>query len=149
MYKLFGFVTLFLLALDQLSKQLVLMHIPIGTSVVLLPSIFSLTHVRNTGAAFGWLAGKTIVFYGAVLLIVAAVVYFRRDIVAAGNLAVISTALMVAGALGNMIDRLRFQGEVVDFISFSFFPPVFNVADSALVIGAGLLLLSVLRVEMS
>jgi signal peptidase II len=149
MYKLFSFVTVFLLALDQLSKQLVLMHIPLGTRVVLLPSFLSLTHVRNTGAAFGWLAGKTIVFYGAVLLIVAAVVYFRHDIVAAGNLAVISTALMMAGALGNMIDRLRFQGEVVDFISFSFFPPVFNVADSALVIGAGLLLLSVLRLELS
>lgn len=149
MYKLFTFVTVLLLALDQLSKQLVLTHIPLGTRVVLLPSFLSLTHVRNTGAAFGWLSGKTVVFYGAVLLIALAVVYFRRDIVAAGGMAVFATALMMSGALGNMIDRLRFQGEVVDFISFSFFPPVFNVADSALVIGAGLLLLSVLRLEMS
>ena len=149
MYKVFGFVTLLVLALDQLSKHLVLIHLPLGEKVVLLPSILSLTHVRNTGAAFGWLAGKTVVFYGAVLLIMVAVVYFRQDIIAAGGLAVVSTALMMAGALGNMIDRLRFQGEVLDFISFSFFPPVFNVADSALVVGAGLLLFSVLRLELS
>ena len=149
MYKLFGFVTVLVLALDQLSKHMVLLHIPLGGRVVLLPSILSLAHVRNTGAAFGLMAGKTIIFYSAVLLIVLAVIYFRHDIVAAGGMTVVSTALMMAGAIGNMIDRLRFQGEVVDFISFSFFPPVFNVADSALVVGAGLLLLSVLRLELS
>ena len=149
MYKLFGFVTVLTLVADQISKHLVLRHIALGQRVVLIPSVLSLTHGRNTGAAFGWLAGKTAVFYTAVLLIVAAVVYFRRDIAAAGSLAVVATALMMAGALGNMLDRLRFQGEVVDFVAFSFFPPVFNVADSALVVGAGLLLFSVLRLELS
>ena len=149
MYKLFSLVALAILAVDQISKHLVLIYIPIGQRVVLWPSILSLTHVRNTGAAFGWLEGKTAIFYGAVLLIMATVIYFRRDIAAAGNLAVASSALMTAGAIGNMVDRLRFQGEVVDFVSFSFFPFVFNVADSALVVGAGLLMLCVARLELS
>lgn len=149
MYSLFTAVTLLTLALDQWSKHLVLTHIPLGNRVVLLPSVLSLAHVRNTGAAFGWLAGKTFIFYGAAFLILLSVVYFRQDIIAAGPLAVVSSGLMLAGAMGNLIDRLRFQGEVVDFIAFSFFPPVFNVADSALVVGAALLAFSVLRLELS
>ena len=143
----FSIVATVVFLVDLISKQLVLQHIPYGAQVILWPAVLNLTHVRNTGAAFGMLAGQKALFFSAAVVVTVALVYFRRDILAAGPWAVVASALILGGTLGNLLDRIRFDGQVIDFISFSFFPPVFNLADSALVMGALIMAVVMFRLE--
>lgn len=145
-----------LVAVDQLSKVWVTRNLPLdGNEIPLLPGI-AILHTRNNGAAFGMLrdlefqVGALTVngtFLLGVLSAVVAVVlgaYLWRNRLRLTRLAGAALALVLAGAVGNMIDRLRL-GYVVDFIyvrSGSFDFPVFNVADSCVVIGAGLLIVA-------
>jgi signal peptidase II len=138
------------LGLDQLTKALVLAHLPLnGPSTPLVPGVVSLTHVHNDGVAFGQLAGG-----GALLIAMAAaaavaiVVYRARLLRKHGSLhplLAVGLALALGGALGNMIDRVRL-GKVVDFIDLGWWP-IFNVADSAICVGAVLLVAYFLRVH--
>jgi signal peptidase II len=102
--------------------------------------------VLNTGAAFGLFAGQRALFIavGSLLFIVTAVYY--RYIVRQGIFFQIGVSLFLGGALGNLIDRIRF-GQVVDFLDFRIWP-VFNIADIAICLGAGFILLFVLRSEL-
>ncbi len=144
-----------MVVLDQISKAWVVKELPLGGSVPVGLG-FSFTHTRNGGAAFGILRdlrfellGRTIdgTFLLGVLsavVAVALVVYLQRHRGKLGPLVGGALALVLAGAVGNMIDRFRL-GYVIDFIHFhvgSFDFPVFNVADCCVVIGAGLLLLA-------
>ena len=128
--------------LDQLSKFLILKTLSGGQSIPLLPPVFHLTLVRNTGIAFGLFRNYPQFLFSinvlilAVLFILIGLRLFKQPILRIG------IGMIAGGGLGNLVDRLRF-GTIVDFLDFhigSFHWPVFNIADSAICVGTGLLL---------
>jgi len=135
--------------LDQLTKYLVIKNFFLHESVKVIPGFFSLTYVRNPGAAFGILAGaqggwRTVFFVTVSLCALAVIAVLVRA--AHDRLQTIAFALIGGGAVGNLIDRVRF-GEVVDFIEWyyrSFHWPTFNIADSAITAGVALLAIDML-----
>ena len=144
-------VSLAVLFLDQWSKGLVTRTMEVHQSKTIITDVFDLTYVRNTGAAFGLFASvdssvKAILLNSiavVVFLIVSA--YALRSSHKSVRLQV-GLALILGGAVGNLLDRVRF-GYVVDFLDFSISGhhwPAFNVADSAICIGVGLLFLDML-----
>lgn len=140
---LFWLVVLFTLVVDQASKEMIQRLMWEGESIPVVPHIFHLTYIRNPGAAFGLFAHQTGLFIAVTLLVVAAVVVVCLRLPPGRHLLRISLGLVLGGALGNLIDRLRF-GLVVDFLDFRIWP-VFNLADTAIVTGAFLLVLVVWR----
>jgi signal peptidase II len=140
------FIALIVLLLDRWTKHLVSVHIPLYTHIQIVPGFFRLTHTENTGAAFSlfadspahWKTGMLIAFSLVALVIVFALLWTNtRPLTSAG----IALSLILGGALGNLWDRLA-SGRVVDFLLLyvrQYQWPVFNLADSAIVVGAGLL----------
>ncbi|HEX9779789.1 MAG TPA: signal peptidase II [bacterium] len=126
------------LVADQLVKLLILGRFAPGDSLPVIPSVLHLTYVQNTGAAFGLLRGQLGIFIAlsaTVMLWIAWMLLSRRR----QPMAVLAASgLLLGGAAGNLIDRVRF-GYVVDFIDLRVWP-VFNIADSAITIGVALLL---------
>lgn len=109
----------------------------------MIPGIFDIAHVSNAGAAFGMLPGRRPLFIAVSLLMLAAVaLYWWRERPKTWPV-VIPLGLVVGGAIGNLIDRL-FVGRVTDLLAFSFFSPVFNLADSAIFVGVAALMIWVL-----
>ena len=136
-------VALFILALDQLSKFLILQNIQPGDSIEVVQNVFCLTLIHNTGAAFGIFKNQTILFTTiSILSILVIITYAIRHKGRAYPIRQLALAFIFAGALGNLIDRLRFV-YVVDFLDFKLWP-VFNVADSAITIGVFLLIFGML-----
>lgn len=134
---------------DQLVKRLVVAKLGYGQPVEILP-VFNLTLQYNTGAAFSFLhdaGGWQRWFFSALAMVVSAVLaVWMARLQRHQRLLLAGLGLIVGGALGNLVDRLRF-GYVVDFLSAHWgehYFPAFNVADSAITIGAGLLLLDML-----
>lgn len=132
-----------IVGLDQLTKSLVASTLREGESVNVIGEFLRITHVRNSGAAFGVLRG-----FGGLLALVALVgviAFFAVIVQNPPPLTGIAASLVGAGALGNLIDRLVrgpfARGTVVDFVDFRFWPS-FNVADSAVTIGALLIIWS-------
>jgi signal peptidase II len=135
-------VTISVLVLDQLSKHLVSSSIVRGEEVKVLPGI-QLVDTRNHGVAFGLAAGSQVAVTVLVALaLVALLAYFLSH--ASRPLIWLPTGLLLGGALGNLLDRIR-DGSVVDFIKLPLGWPPFNLADTAIVIGAALLLLVIER----
>ena len=127
--------------LDQLTKLAIVAWLPEGASHPVIDDVLRITHVRNSGAAFGTLKGFSGVLALAALVgVIAFLAVVVRD---PGRLSGIGAAVVAGGALGNLIDRIvrggPINGSVVDFIDFKFWP-AFNVADSAITIGALLIL---------
>ncbi|WP_027718141.1 signal peptidase II [Desulfovirgula thermocuniculi] len=141
----FWLTALVTLAADQLSKWLVQLYMQEGQTIPLLPRVFHLTYVRNPGAAFGILAYQTGFFIGVALLVVLGVIWASRRLTEDRFLTRLSLGLVMGGALGNLVDRLRY-GLVVDFLDFRIWP-VFNLADTAIVVGTFFLLLALWREE--
>ncbi len=137
----FWLVVLGTLLVDQLSKYLVRANSHPGEMIALIPGLLGITYVRNIGGAFGVLAGYRMLFIGVMILVVAGVaIYWYRTRPRYVWLCV-SLGLVTAGALGNAIDRMD-TGLVTDFIDvLDKYWPIFNVADSAVVIGVGMLLI--------
>ncbi|MFH0826662.1 MAG: signal peptidase II [Candidatus Omnitrophota bacterium] len=131
-----------ILALDQLTKFLISRNLSIHESVPVIPRVFHLTLVANRGAAFGILKNQTLLFISTSILAVVLISFSLRDNKQRG-LYSFSLSLVLAGALGNLIDRLRF-GYVIDFLDFRVWP-VFNIADSAITVGALVLGWSLLK----
>ena len=131
------------LAADQLTKHALISSFHPGQSLPLIHGVLHLTYVQNTGAAFGLLKGQQLLFIGLALLVLAWII---REML---TKAVIPPAmewgcsLILGGAVGNLIDRLRW-GYVVDFIDVRIWP-VFNIGDSAITIGVALLMLQAIR----
>jgi len=122
------------LAADQISKYIVRLKMNPHESLPVIKGIFHITYVQNTGAAFSILRGKTYFFIMVSIVIILAVIIFLRKVPPEKKLLRIAMALVLGGAAGNnLIDRLRF-GYVVDFLDFRIWP-VFNIADSAIVVG--------------
>jgi len=141
------------LSVDQASKFLVKTRLGEGQSWDVVPwlaPVFRITHVTNTGAAFGLFPGwGDILIVIAVIVVVAITIYYWH--LPDGKwLMRIALGLQLGGAVGNLADRLR-QGFVVDFIDLNFWPlhnwPVFNLADSSIVAGVTLLMLLMVREE--
>ena len=134
-------------AIDQYSKLWIMKELLPFEQRVVVPGFFNLVYVTNTGAAFGILAGENVwwrqfffVTVAVVALLIILIAY--KHIRLKGRICVYSIALIAGGALGNLIDRLRF-GAVIDFLDFyikSYHWPAFNVADSAITTGVGLFL---------
>ena len=146
--KRFISVVLGVVFIDQTSKILVEKSLPLGRSVPFLP-VFALTHVQNTGAAFGILSHSNKLFVGLTLVILALLVKMHRELTAQGPWARVGIAFVWGGALGNMADRLR-NGSVTDFLDFfwnSWHWPAFNVADSAITVGVSFLIIQNLLTE--
>jgi signal peptidase II len=138
--------------LDQATKVWILATLKLHEGFPLIDGFFNIVHVRNPGAAFGFLAGAPPLFRYLffIAVTVAAIVlilhYLRASRIEDFSL-VSALALILAGAVGNLIDRIRF-GEVVDFLDVyigSHHWPAFNVADSAITVGAGVLMAALLR----
>lgn len=134
------------LLLDFVTKRAVDVKIPLNGTVEVFPGIFDLTYVRNKGAAFGIFYGKTgLLIAVTVLLLLALSVYAVLGRNKHPKMETVSLALICAGGAGNLISRI-IHGYVIDFFNFYFWP-IFNVADIAICIGCGLLILSVLILE--
>jgi signal peptidase II len=136
-YLVFLLVALFIMGADQASKAWVRSILPEGYSLFKL-GFFRITHVHNTGAAFGFFQGHSLILtiFGIIAgcVILFFVFYGYRYFTWLGNISVmLAFGLILGGAVGNLIDRFRY-GYVTDFIDFSYWP-AFNVADSALTIG--------------
>lgn len=134
-----GFIiVLAVLSLDQLTKYLLNTNLAPGGSLPVIKNIFYLSLVHNRGAAFGILKNQTYLFVFASLFAVVLILHtLKRHSRQRVSLYTLSLGLILAGALGNLIDRLRF-GYVIDFLDFRVWP-VFNIADSAITVGAVLL----------
>jgi signal peptidase II len=139
-------VCLGILLLDQWTKAAVQGQFPLYRSVPVIQGFFNLTHVRNRGGAFGVFGGErgdlgTFLFLGvSVIAIVVILVLFLKSKEKAW-LFQFALSLILSGAIGNLIDRLRF-GEVIDFLDFhigTYHWPAFNIADSAISLGVALM----------
>lgn len=142
-------IALAVIALDQWTKWLIIENMELGESITVIDSFFYITSHRNTGAAWGILEGQMWFFYVITTLVILALVYYLKKSVNEGVLFKFSLALMLGGAIGNFIDRV-FRQEVVDFIHtypFGYNFPIFNIADSSLVIGVALLMIYMLKEE--
>jgi signal peptidase II len=137
---LFWAIAFTILILDQVSKLAVRAYMQPGETIWLLPGVFDITYVRNIGGAFGVLAGYRHLFIAVMVLVVVAVAVYWNRVRPRYTWIAVSLGLVVAGAIGNAIDRLD-AGVVTDFIDVagSYFA-VFNIADSAVVVGVGMLL---------
>jgi len=140
--KPFAVITIVVVVLDQITKQLVLATLPRYQAVAIIPGFFNLTHIRNPGGAFGFMAAgsqdvRNLIFIGASTVAIGLIVYFYRNTPKTYPYLASALAMIFGGAVGNLIDRLRF-GEVVDFLDVylgTYHWPAFNVADSAITIG--------------
>lgn len=148
-YKILGVIMPLTLILDQLTKYIVLAKFSLHEVLPIIPGFFDFTYVRNTGAAFGILAQADprfripFFFIVPVVALVAIFLVFRKIGDRDKKMAV-ALALVIGGALGNLIDRVVF-GYVIDFLLFhwkyEYQFPAFNIADSAICVGVGILML--------
>ncbi|MGD2099581.1 MAG: signal peptidase II [Desulfobacterales bacterium] len=133
--------------LDQITKELVLRAIPLNTIIPVVDGFLNITHIRNPGGAFGLMANlspvmRNIIFLFISSLAVGLIFYFYKKTPSHRPWLAAAFALIFGGAIGNLIDRIRF-GNVVDFLDFylgNLHWPAFNVADSAISIGIGIFL---------
>jgi signal peptidase II len=141
-----------IVALDQATKFLVIRKLPLYEDVPLISGLLSLQHVRNSGAVFGFLSGTSIpgkpyLFAVMSAVALAALTYYARTIPREERLPRFALSLVIGGAIGNLIDRVRF-GYVVDFVKMyweNHVWPNYNVADSAISIGLVLLVIDSFR----
>ncbi len=141
------FLSLFVLGADQGTKALVKRHLPLYRHVVLIPGIFDLTHLQNDGAAFSLFAGRKSKLQAALFYLVSAVafgviLYNLTTVPISRYLFHVGLYLVVGGAAGNLLDRIRF-GAVVDFLDVhyrGFVWPTFNVADSSICVGVAIMI---------
>lgn len=131
---------------DRLTKVLAEVHLQGHPPVEVIPGVFQLRFTTNPGGAFGLFGGLTWLFVAVSVVVVVAVVLASRHVPATAT--AVGLGLILGGALGNLTDRLirgsGFSGEVVDFLDFRVWP-VFNLADTALVTGAAILVIAGLR----
>jgi len=143
-YRLLGIVTALVLFLDQATKLYIDRTMDIHTSITVIDNFFNITYIRNKGAAFGLLANSAFrlpFFIGVSLIAVVVIISVFRKLRPDQRFTALSLALIFAGAIGNLIDRIRL-GEVIDFIYVHWYDhywPAFNVADSAICVGVALL----------
>jgi len=142
-------IGLVVLVLDQLTKAWVIAQLPEGSWWSPLPGqawrVLRFTHTTNSGAAFGIFPNQGSFFMLVAVIVVIAILIYYRNLPAGNWLMRLSLGLQLGGAVGNLIDRVRY-GYVIDFIDIGFWP-IFNLADASIVIGVVLLAYSLWRTE--
>ncbi|MEH6940527.1 signal peptidase II [Bacillus sp. JJ722] len=136
-------LALVIIALDQITKILIVKNMDLGESITIIENFLYITSHRNPGAAWGILPGRMWFFYIITVIVVIALVYYIQKMAKTHILLGISLGLMLGGAIGNFIDRV-IRKEVVDFVDtyiFGYNFPIFNVADAALTVGVALLMI--------
>jgi signal peptidase II len=141
-----------ILVLDQITKVLVDQTMALYQSFEVIPNFAHLTYLRNTGAAFGFMAGgrsslRMVFFILISAVAIVCISYLLKSLRREQRTLTISLSMILGGALGNLIDRMRL-GEVIDFIDLHWYDvhwPAFNVADSAITIGVILLFTQLVR----
>ena len=139
-------VVLVLVLGDQISKQAAVEYLKYGPDIILIPGVIQLHYLENTGIAFSFLEGKMTLFYILTPILAGIMIYifFRTPARRRFLPMLICCLLLIAGAAGNLIDRVTFQ-YVIDFIYFSLIDfPVFNVADIYVTLGAAILFYEIL-----
>lgn len=143
MFIRFWAIVILILTVDQTTKFMVIQRLERGISIPVVEGIVSFTYIRNPGGAFGFLASSDLLLLSVAVLAVAVMVIGHGYFVRSGYGPAV--ALLLGGAAGNLIDRIRL-GAVVDFIDLGFWP-VFNVADIAIVAGVIVLLYRMLAAK--
>lgn len=142
-------LSIILLIIDQISKLLVVKLIDINSSIKLIKNFFYLTYTHNTGAAFSILTGQRVLLILVAIVILIVIFNYLRKNKVEGKIDILAFSLIIGGSLGNLLDRIV-RGYVVDFLDFKIFGynfPVFNLADTFIVIGVFLLLVIIIRKE--
>ena len=141
--------------LDQITKFLILKNLPLYHSITVIPGYFNITHILNPGGAFGFMAHQDSSLRKFLFLFLSScaicfIFYFYKNTHRTHPFLASGFALILGGALGNLIDRIRF-GKVVDFLDFYFRSchwPAFNVADSAITVGVTIFIFHLLFKKM-
>ncbi|MBM7540503.1 signal peptidase II [Amphibacillus cookii] len=137
------------LILDQLTKWWIINYMELRESFAIVENVLYITSHRNPGAAWGILQGRMLFFYIITVVVIVAIVYYMQKFAKQDRWLGIGLGLVLGGAIGNFIDRLLYQ-EVVDFIDVyigSYNYPIFNIADSALVVGVIVIGIATLKEE--
>ncbi len=136
-------VAVAVLAVGQLTKWYIAANFTLATSQEFIPGLIDITYIHNDGGAWGMLGGYTWILLSVTIIIMLVCITLLLKYGSRDKLMFWAITLVLSGGVGNMIDRVFRDGNVVDFLHFAFMPdfPVFNVADCAIVVGAGLLLL--------
>ena len=135
-------LSIIFLVIDQISKILIIKLLEPNEVITIIKNFFYIIYTNNTGAAFSILLGKRIFLIVVAILIIGILFYIKKNKVD-GKLNIIAFSLIIGGSLGNLIDRIV-RGYVVDFISIklgSYNFPIFNIADTLIVVGVFLLLI--------
>ena len=148
--KLFLSIALTVVVLDQVTKLMVVAWIPLFHSISVIPGFFNLTHIHNPGGAFGFMAAghpgvRNLLFLGVSSVAMAVLILFYRSTPRTHPWLASALAMIFGGAVGNLIDRLRFR-EVIDFLDVylgAYHWPAFNVADSAITVGITIFIIHV------
>ncbi len=141
-------VALVAVVLDQVSKYLVETRLPLGESIPVLGEVLQFFYVKNSGAAFSLASGYTWIFSIAASAVTVFIILFARRI--RSMIWALLFGMLLGGTVGNLIDRLFREpgfgvGHVVDFIQVIYFPAIFNIADSFIVVSMGLFIILSLR----
>lgn len=132
-----------ILGADQFSKHYIMSNFELGESTEFLNGFIDIIYIHNRGGAWGMLSGYTWILLSITAIIMLISIALLIKIGLKNKLMFWAITLVIFGGIGNMIDRIFRNGNVIDFLHFEFFPsfPVFNIADCAIVIGCGLLIL--------
>lgn len=141
-----------LIVLDQYTKFLVTTHLPLYYSVRVIDNFFSITHIRNPGVAFGLFAQHDSEYKALIFIVISTVAILAILVIfhqTQGDKGMVQTGLILifGGAVGNLIDRIIYK-EVIDFLQFYYDQysfPAFNIADSCITIGVGLMILDLFK----
>jgi len=148
MYKKIGLISLICLFVDQLTKFIVISKMSLFSSIEVIKSFFSITYVRNYGAAWSILEGSNIFLILFALSSLFLIYWlFIKNHNKLSKLDIITYGMLIGGIIGNLIDRIIY-GYVIDFLDFNIFKydyPVFNMADVFIVVAVGLIIFSILR----
>jgi len=137
-------LSIFVILFDQLSKLFIQYKMKIGESIPVIKGIFHITYIENPRTSFGLFEYNTLFFVIAALISVIFVILIYKKIIFKKNpFMYIPLTLVLSGAVGNLIDRVRVGGRVIDFIDFKIWP-IFNFADTAIVCGMLILLIHML-----
>jgi len=139
----FYFTALFIIALDQVSKLWIRMHMEVGDSIVIWDQVLNFTRYENSGIAGSRLEGYGRLFVIVAVFVVGMAIYYRKKGLLSGFSKEIGAALLVGGATGNAIDRILFN-QVTDFIAFQNRGGIANIADYAIMWGGLLFLIGLL-----
>jgi len=135
-------IVVFVIILDQIVKMFIRSSLKVGESIDVIGKFFAISHIENTGAAFSMFEGSRVILIILPLVIAALAFYYMAKHPNEHGTFYWALSLIIGGGIGNMIDRIRF-GSVTDMFDFHFWP-VFNVADIAICVGCGLMIIYVI-----